>query len=64
MKVLVNILNFNLPEYTDVVYECLEPYKNDLYDTTKTDFLYKAKSTVVSNSDNKRQHVYQKYSKS
>ena len=32
MKVLVNILNFNLPEYTDVVYECLEPYKNDLYD--------------------------------
>ena len=32
MKVLVNILNFNLPEYTDVVYECLNPYKGDLYD--------------------------------
>ena len=44
--------------------EYLPKYKNALYDTTKTDFLYKAKSTVVSNSDNKRQHVYQKYSKS
>ena len=44
--------------------EYLPKYKNDLYDATKTDFLYKAKSTVVSNSGNKRQHVYQKYSKS
>ena len=44
--------------------EYLPKYKNALYDTTKTDFLYKAKSTVVLNSDNKRQHVYQKYSKS
>ena len=32
MKVLVTILNFNLPEYTDVVYESLEPYQNNLYD--------------------------------
>ena len=32
MKVLVNILNYNLPTHTDVVYECLEPYKNNLYD--------------------------------
>ena len=47
----------NNPEY-------LPKYKNALYDTTKTDFLYMAKSTVVSSSDNKYQHVYQKYSRS
>ena len=32
MKVLVSILNHNLPEYTDVVYEALDPYRNGLYD--------------------------------
>ena len=41
----------NNPEY-------LPKYKNALYDTTKTDFLYMAKSTVVSSSGNKDQPLY------
>ena len=32
MKVLVSILNFNLPDYTDAVYEMLNPYRGGLYD--------------------------------
>jgi len=32
MKTLVAILNHNLPEYTDYLYNNLNPYQSNIYD--------------------------------
>ena len=32
MKILVTILNYNMPQMTDSLFEMLNPYKEDLYD--------------------------------
>ena len=32
MKTLVTILNHNLPEYTDYLYDNLSPYQSNIYD--------------------------------
>jgi GT2 family glycosyltransferase len=37
MKTLVTILNHNLPEYTNFLYNSLKPYENDLYDVVVLD---------------------------
>jgi GT2 family glycosyltransferase len=37
VKTLTTILNHNLPEYTDCLYESLYPYRSNLYDLTVLD---------------------------
>lgn len=37
MKTLVAILNHNLPEYTDYLYEALAPYQSNIYDLAVID---------------------------